>query len=48
MRDSGVARPLVDNIANARVLMLVNYRPEYGHQWTNKSTIRSFGWTRSA
>jgi tetratricopeptide (TPR) repeat protein len=28
---------LADSIANARVLLLVNYRPEYRHQWTNKS-----------
>ena len=28
---------LADTIANTRVLMLVNYRPEYRHEWTNKS-----------
>jgi tetratricopeptide (TPR) repeat protein len=28
---------LADGIANARVLLLVNYRPEYSHAWTNKS-----------
>jgi len=28
---------LADGIANARVLLLVNYRPEYSHTWTNKS-----------
>jgi class 3 adenylate cyclase/predicted ATPase len=28
---------LADGIANAHVLMLVNYRPEYRHEWTNKS-----------
>ena len=28
---------LADSIANARVLLLVNYRPEYRHEWTNKS-----------
>jgi predicted ATPase/class 3 adenylate cyclase len=28
---------LADSIANARVLMLVNYRPEYRHGWGNKS-----------
>jgi predicted ATPase len=28
---------LADNIANARVLMLVNYRAEYRHEWANKS-----------
>src|SRR5207245_1777725 len=24
-------------IANSRVLLLVNYRPEYSHQWSNKT-----------
>ena len=28
---------LADSIANSRVLLLVNYRPEYRHEWTNKS-----------
>jgi len=28
---------LVDSIGTARVLMLVNYRPEYRHQWGGKS-----------
>jgi class 3 adenylate cyclase/tetratricopeptide (TPR) repeat protein len=28
---------LADSIANAPVLLLVNYRPEYHHQWGNKS-----------
>ena len=28
---------LADGIANARILLLVNYRPEYRHEWTNKS-----------
>jgi class 3 adenylate cyclase len=28
---------LADSIANARVLLLVNYRPEYRHQWGDKS-----------
>jgi hypothetical protein len=28
---------LADSIANARVFLLVNYRPEYRHEWTNKS-----------
>jgi class 3 adenylate cyclase len=28
---------VADSIANARVFLLVNYRPEYRHQWTNKS-----------
>jgi adenylate cyclase len=28
---------LADSLANARLLLLVNYRPEYHHGWTNKS-----------
>jgi class 3 adenylate cyclase len=28
---------LVDGIGNARVLLLVNYRPEYRHSWGNRS-----------
>jgi class 3 adenylate cyclase len=28
---------LADSIANSRVLLLVNYRPEYHHEWANKS-----------
>jgi class 3 adenylate cyclase/tetratricopeptide (TPR) repeat protein len=28
---------VADSIGNARVLLLVNYRPEYRHQWANKS-----------
>jgi class 3 adenylate cyclase len=28
---------LTDAIANARILVLVNYRPEYHHEWANKS-----------
>jgi class 3 adenylate cyclase len=28
---------LVDSIADARILLLVNYRPEYSHQWNSKS-----------
>jgi tetratricopeptide (TPR) repeat protein len=28
---------LADGIANARVVMAVNYRPEYRHEWGNKS-----------
>jgi class 3 adenylate cyclase/predicted ATPase len=29
---------LADSIANSRVLLLFNYRPEYRHEWGNKST----------
>jgi class 3 adenylate cyclase len=28
---------VADGIANASLLLLVNYRPEYSHAWTNKS-----------
>ncbi len=28
---------LADSIANARVLMMVNYRPEYHHEWNNRT-----------
>ena len=28
---------LADSIATSRILILVNYRPEYSHAWTNKS-----------
>ncbi len=28
---------LADSLANARLLLLVNYRPEYSHQWNNKT-----------
>jgi class 3 adenylate cyclase len=28
---------LADSIANAKILMLVNYRPEYSHQWGSKT-----------
>jgi len=28
---------LVDGVASARILMLVNYRPEYHHEWSNRT-----------
>ncbi|MBV8357615.1 MAG: AAA family ATPase, partial [Deltaproteobacteria bacterium] len=28
---------LADSLANARILLLVNYRPEYSHQWNSKT-----------
>jgi class 3 adenylate cyclase len=28
---------IADSVANSRVMLLFNYRPEYSHQWTNKS-----------
>src|SRR5262249_50825885 len=33
----GFLNLLVEGMANARVLMLVNYRPEYTHQWNSKT-----------
>jgi class 3 adenylate cyclase len=33
---------LADSIANSRVLLLVNYRPEYRHGWANKSYYSQF------
>jgi class 3 adenylate cyclase len=34
---------LADSIGNVHVLLLVNYRPEYRHQWTNKSHYVQLG-----
>jgi predicted ATPase/class 3 adenylate cyclase len=34
---------LADSVANSRVLLLVNYRPEYRHEWTNKSHYVQLG-----
>ena len=28
---------LVEAIANARILLLVNYRPQYGHEWGSRT-----------
>jgi predicted ATPase len=33
----GLLNLLVDSIASARVLLLVNYRPEYRHEWGNRT-----------
>jgi class 3 adenylate cyclase/tetratricopeptide (TPR) repeat protein len=33
----GLLNALVDSIANARILLLVNYRPEYHHEWGNRT-----------
>ena len=30
---------LADSIANAKILLLVNYRPEYSHQWNSKTYL---------
>jgi class 3 adenylate cyclase len=34
---------LTDSVANVRVLLLVNYRPEYRHEWSNKSHYVQIG-----
>ena len=33
----GVLNLLADSIANARILLLVNYRPEYHHEWGQRT-----------
>ena len=33
----GFLNLLVDSIANAKILLLVNYRPEYSHHWNSKT-----------
>ncbi len=33
----GFLNLLADSIGTARILMLVNYRPEYHHEWSNKT-----------
>ena len=34
---------MADSVANVRVLLLVNYRPEYRHEWGNKSHYVQLG-----
>ena len=38
---------LADSIANAKILLLVNYRPEYSHQWGSQDLLHAAA-TRSA
>jgi predicted ATPase len=38
---------LVESLPAARILLLVNYRPEYRHDWGGKSYTASSGSTRS-
>jgi predicted ATPase len=33
----GLLNLLVDSLGTARILLLVNYRPEYQHQWGNRT-----------
>ena len=42
-RDPGPARSLVESLPAARLLLLVNYRPEYEHAWGGKTYYRSSG-----
>ena len=37
---------LADSIGDARVLMLVTYRPEYRHEWIRRATISNTGLSR--
>ena len=39
----GLLDLIADSIANARVLLLVNYRPEYRHEWGSKSHYIQIG-----
>ena len=32
---------LADSIANAKILLLVNYRPEYSHQWNSQDLLHA-------
>jgi len=34
---------MADSVANSRVLLLLNYRPEYRHEWANKSHYIQIG-----
>jgi predicted ATPase len=37
---------LVESLPTARLLLLVNYRPEYQHGWGSRTPTRNYGWTR--
>ena len=37
----GFLNLLVDSVANARILLLVNYRPEYSHQWNKQDLLHA-------
>ena len=37
---------LGESIATARILLLVNYRPEYRHEWGSKTYYTNCGWIR--
>ena len=34
---------MADGVANVRLLLLVNYRPEYRHEWGNTSNYVQLG-----
>ena len=44
----GFLDTLSESVASAQLLLLVNYRPEYRHNWGQKRTTRSSGLPRSA
>ena len=37
----GLLNLLADSIGTAKILLLVNYRPEYSHQWNSKTYYQS-------
>ena len=37
---------LVDSLGSARLMLLVNYRPEYRHAWASKTAIAKSAWIR--
>src|SRR5436309_3593997 len=39
----GLLDALVESLSTARILLLVNYRPEYGHGWGNKTYYSQLG-----
>jgi predicted ATPase len=39
----GLLNLLVESLANARVVLLLNYRPEYRHEWGSKTITSSCG-----
>ena len=39
----GFLDTLSESVASARILLLVNYRPEYRHEWGRRPTTPSYG-----
>jgi class 3 adenylate cyclase len=44
----GVLDTLSESVASARILLLMNYRPEYRHEWGRRRTTRNCAWRRWA